>query len=116
MIKKTNEQDGKVRATFVLPYADGQAAVSVVGDFNGWDPAANKLVRRKNGTRSTSVVLSPAPAIASVTSTPTASGSMTTRQMPSSWVNTGARTACWSCSHLSPIHRDFRESLRGNLR
>ena len=59
MIKKTNEQDGKVRATFVLPYADGQAAVSVVGDFNGWDPAANKLVRRKNGTRSTSVVLTP---------------------------------------------------------
>lgn len=59
MIKKTNEKDGKVRANFVLPYAEGQAAVSVVGDFNGWDPAANKLVRRKNGTCSTSVVLEP---------------------------------------------------------
>lgn len=59
MIKKTSEQDGKVRATFVLPYEDGQAAVSVVGDFNDWDPAANKLMRRRNGTRSTSVVLEP---------------------------------------------------------
>jgi 1,4-alpha-glucan branching enzyme len=59
MIKKTTEQNGMVRATFVLPYEDGQTAVSVVGDFNGWNPAVNKMMRRKNGTRSTSVVLEP---------------------------------------------------------
>jgi hypothetical protein len=33
--------------------------VSVVGDWNGWDPLADQLRRRSNGTRSVSVQLSP---------------------------------------------------------
>lgn len=57
MIKRANEGEGKVKVTFSLPYAEGQAAVSVVGDFNNWDPAATKLIKRRNGTCSASVVL-----------------------------------------------------------
>jgi len=57
MIKRTNESDSKVKVTFVLPYEQGQPAVSVVGDFNNWDAAANKLVKRSNGTCSVSVTL-----------------------------------------------------------
>ncbi|MCW2943391.1 MAG: glycoside hydrolase family 13 domain protein, partial [Actinoallomurus sp.] len=33
--------------------------VSVVGDFNGWEPGRHELVRRRNGTRSVSVILAP---------------------------------------------------------
>ncbi|MFZ1768323.1 MAG: isoamylase early set domain-containing protein [Caldilinea sp.] len=43
--------------TFVLPYEEGQPAVSVVGDFNHWDASATKLVKRRNGSCSASVTL-----------------------------------------------------------
>lgn len=45
----------RVRVTFSLP--DEGTAVSVVGDFNGWDPLAHPLRRRSNGTRSVAVEL-----------------------------------------------------------
>jgi 1,4-alpha-glucan branching enzyme len=41
-----------VRVTFVLPADEPAGAVSVVGDFNGWNPFAHPLRRRGNGTRS----------------------------------------------------------------
>jgi 1,4-alpha-glucan branching enzyme len=41
-----------VRVTFVLPADQPAGSVSVVGDFNGWDPFAHPLRRRTNGTRS----------------------------------------------------------------
>jgi hypothetical protein len=60
LIKTTRpDRDGVVRVTFVLPAAVPDGAVSVVGDFNGWDPLAHPLRRRGNGTRST-VVRAPA--------------------------------------------------------
>jgi 1,4-alpha-glucan branching enzyme len=43
---------GTVRVTFELPAAEPAAAVSVVGDFNGWDPYAHPLRKRGNGARS----------------------------------------------------------------
>lgn len=43
------------KVTFVLP--DGNGPVSVVGDFNGWDPFAHPLRKRSNGTRSVAVEL-----------------------------------------------------------
>jgi hypothetical protein len=43
------------KVTFVLPAEVGP--VSVVGDWNGWDPLAHPLRRRSNGTRSISVRL-----------------------------------------------------------
>jgi 1,4-alpha-glucan branching enzyme len=50
-------RDGSVRVTFVLPEAEPAGAVSVVGDFNGWDPYAHPLRKRANGTRSAAVTV-----------------------------------------------------------
>jgi len=46
---------GTVRVTFVLPAGEPAGAVSVVGDFNDWDPHAHPLRKRSNGTRSAAV-------------------------------------------------------------
>ena len=43
------------KVTFVLP--DEHGPVSVVGDFNGWDPHVHPLKKRSNGTRSVAVEL-----------------------------------------------------------
>ena len=45
----------QVRVTFVLPADAPDGAVSVVGNFNNWNPFAHPLRRRANGTRSTAV-------------------------------------------------------------
>jgi 1,4-alpha-glucan branching enzyme len=50
---------GAVRVTFSLPDGEPEGPVSVVGDFNSWDPFANPLRARRNGVRS-SVVKVPA--------------------------------------------------------
>ena len=50
-------RNGTVRVTFALPHDAPSGAVSVVGDFNGWDPFAHPLRRRANGTRSASVTV-----------------------------------------------------------
>lgn len=52
---KSSENDVKVQ--FVLPSESAPGKVSVVGDFNGWDPGAHPLRKRSNGTRSVSVSL-----------------------------------------------------------
>lgn len=52
-LKDTTE----VRVTFAMPETTGP--VSVVGDFNGWDPYAHPMRRRSNGTRSVAVRLAP---------------------------------------------------------
>jgi 1,4-alpha-glucan branching enzyme len=54
---KTAKRNGAVRVTFVLPRDVPGGAVSVVGDFNGWDPFAHPLRRRANGTRSATVTV-----------------------------------------------------------
>ena len=48
-----------VKVRFVLSVSETPEAVSVCGDFNGWDPLAHPLKRRANGTRSVSVELPP---------------------------------------------------------
>jgi 1,4-alpha-glucan branching enzyme len=45
-------RDGEVRVTFSLPAGQPAGAVSVVGDFNNWDPHAHPLRKRSNGSRS----------------------------------------------------------------
>jgi len=50
-------RNGTVRVTFVLPRDVPSGAVSVVGDFNDWDPFAHPLRRRTNGTRSATVTV-----------------------------------------------------------
>jgi 1,4-alpha-glucan branching enzyme len=44
-----------VKVSFILPRSGG--GVSVVGDFNDWDPLANPLRTRSNGTRSVVLTL-----------------------------------------------------------
>jgi 1,4-alpha-glucan branching enzyme len=48
---------GTVRVTFALPADEPRGAVSVVGDFNDWNPFAHPLRRRANGTRSAAVTV-----------------------------------------------------------
>jgi 1,4-alpha-glucan branching enzyme len=56
MIKTTKPGgDGMVKVTFSLPAGEPAGAVSVVGDFNDWDPSAHPLRPRSNQTRSVSV-------------------------------------------------------------
>jgi 1,4-alpha-glucan branching enzyme len=45
-----------VKVSFILP-RDGAGGVSVVGDFNDWDPLAHPLRPRRNGTRSVVLTL-----------------------------------------------------------
>jgi 1,4-alpha-glucan branching enzyme len=58
MIKTSKPRgDGMVRVTFALPVAEPAAPVSVVGDFNDWDPFAHPLRVRANQTRSAAVTV-----------------------------------------------------------
>jgi 1,4-alpha-glucan branching enzyme len=50
-------RNGTVRVTFALPADEPPGAVSVVGDFNNWNPHAHPLRRRANGTRSAVVTV-----------------------------------------------------------
>lgn len=60
MVKKENvKHSDKVKLTFVLAYDSAKPRIAVLGDFNGWDPTANPLIKRSNGTLSTSVTLEP---------------------------------------------------------
>jgi 1,4-alpha-glucan branching enzyme len=53
------KQSNQVKVTFVLPHDPNQGHISVVGDFNNWDPAATRMSKRPNNTRSASVTLDP---------------------------------------------------------
>jgi hypothetical protein len=58
MVKTSRpRRDGTVRVTFTLPATEPAVAVSVVGDFNGWDPFAHPLRIRANRTRTASVTV-----------------------------------------------------------
>ena len=59
MVMKSHLFGGKTRVTFSLPAGNLPAAVSVVGDFNSWQPGQHELKPRRNGTRSVSVTLAP---------------------------------------------------------
>ena len=53
----TDRKTGQSKIQFVLPDDIHDGPVSAVGDFNGWQPGAHKLVRRSNGTRSVTVTV-----------------------------------------------------------
>jgi 1,4-alpha-glucan branching enzyme len=50
MIRRTTAGSDELKITFAVPADLGP--VSVVGDFNEWDPAETPLKPRSNGTRS----------------------------------------------------------------
>ncbi|HET9142830.1 isoamylase early set domain-containing protein [Actinophytocola sp.] len=52
MLRMIRARGGDVRLTFVLPANHPPGRVSVVGDFNSWQPGVHELRRRSNGTRS----------------------------------------------------------------
>lgn len=53
MIRRTKSRNPNcVRVSFALPLDTAPDPVSVVGDFNDWDPDAHPLRKRSNGTRS----------------------------------------------------------------
>jgi 1,4-alpha-glucan branching enzyme len=47
----------QVKVSFILPSDAVTGKVSVVGEFNDWDPTAHPLRSRSNGTRSAAVTL-----------------------------------------------------------
>ena len=58
MIKTTRPgRDGNVRVTFALPADEPDGPVSVVGNFNDWNPFAHPLRLRANRTRSAAVTV-----------------------------------------------------------
>jgi len=58
VIKQTPVKGSKkVKVNFVLPKESTAGKVSVVGDFNGWDPYVHPLKPRSNGTKSVTVTL-----------------------------------------------------------
>src|ERR1051325_10308442 len=59
MLRRAPLFGGKNRVTFSLPAHTPTGVVSVVGDFNAWEPGRHEMVPRRNGTRTVSVVLPP---------------------------------------------------------
>ena len=58
MLIKNYSKTGRVcRVTFKVPAEVDADSVSLVGDFNDWDPEAEPLARRKDGTFSTTISL-----------------------------------------------------------
>jgi 1,4-alpha-glucan branching enzyme len=47
----------QVKVSFILPSDAVTGKVSVVGEFNDWDPTVHPLRSRSNGTRSAAVTL-----------------------------------------------------------
>jgi 1,4-alpha-glucan branching enzyme len=56
MIKRSRG-DAVTKVTFALAFDECDQPVSVVGDFNGWDPFVHPMKKRSNGTRSVSIEL-----------------------------------------------------------
>jgi 1,4-alpha-glucan branching enzyme len=50
-------RNGTVRVTFALPIDEPGGAVSVVGNFNDWNPHTHPLRKRANQTRSAAVTV-----------------------------------------------------------
>ncbi|MBB4683098.1 1,4-alpha-glucan branching enzyme [Amycolatopsis jiangsuensis] len=61
MIKTSRGRAGRPawRVTFILPADAPPGPVSVVGDFNDWQPGRHVLRKRSNGTRSAAVDVPP---------------------------------------------------------
>ncbi|MFB7467806.1 isoamylase early set domain-containing protein [Streptomyces sp. NPDC056224] len=56
MLERTPRKD-HTEVTFVLPADSPPGPVSVVGDFNHWQPGAHPLLPRTDGTRAVTVTL-----------------------------------------------------------
>jgi 1,4-alpha-glucan branching enzyme len=59
MIGRSRLFGRKTRVTFSIAADQPPGTVSVVGDFNEWEPGRHELVRRRHGRRSVSVTFTP---------------------------------------------------------
>ena len=58
MLKKNYSKTGNVcRVTFDLPPDVNAKKASLCGEFNNWDPKANPMVKRKDGSWSVTISL-----------------------------------------------------------
>ena len=57
MLKRSVMRNGRTRVTFSLPTDQPPGVVSVVGDFNDWQPGRHELTKKKNGVRSVTAEL-----------------------------------------------------------
>ncbi|MCW2502568.1 MAG: isoamylase [Actinomycetia bacterium] len=58
MIKRQKPtKAGTVKLTFELPVSEPEGPVSVVGDFNDWQPGVHELVPGRNGSRTATVTV-----------------------------------------------------------
>ncbi|MFJ5806639.1 isoamylase early set domain-containing protein [Streptomyces sp. NPDC093093] len=56
MLERTRRKD-RTEVTFVLPADAPPGPVSVVGDFNEWQPGVHTLTARKDGNRAVTIAL-----------------------------------------------------------
>ncbi|MDJ0347490.1 isoamylase early set domain-containing protein [Streptomyces sp. H10-C2] len=56
MLERTRTKD-TTTVTFILPADHPHEQISVVGDFNDWQPGAHPLADRKDGTRAVSIAM-----------------------------------------------------------
>ncbi|GGT59992.1 isoamylase early set domain-containing protein [Streptomyces purpureus] len=56
MLERTHRKD-RTEVTFVLPADNPPGPVSVVGDFNGWDPHAHPLKATADERRAVTIAL-----------------------------------------------------------
>ncbi|WP_051752146.1 isoamylase early set domain-containing protein [Streptosporangium amethystogenes] len=58
MIKRGKPtKNGQVKLTFTIAEGPARGGVSLVGDFNGWDPYAHPMQRKENGTYQVSLTV-----------------------------------------------------------
>ncbi|MFE9636922.1 isoamylase early set domain-containing protein [Streptomyces sp. NPDC006463] len=57
LIVERKQVKGRTQVTFILPDHTPAGPVSVVGDFNHWNPAAHPLKPGGDGTRTATVTL-----------------------------------------------------------
>ncbi|WIY82491.1 isoamylase early set domain-containing protein [Propionimicrobium sp. PCR01-08-3] len=57
MIRRQPRSDA-VAVTFILPASHPNAPVSVVGDFNEWQPSRHPMIKRPDGSLSTTILFS----------------------------------------------------------
>ncbi len=59
MLRRSRLRNGKTRVTFSLPADEPAGVVSVVGDFNEWQPGRHVLESRKGRNRTVTVEFAP---------------------------------------------------------
>ena len=57
MLRRTKPTSDHTKITFAVPNDLAPVSVSLIGEFNGWDPQAHPLRKRSNGTRSVTLEL-----------------------------------------------------------